>query len=353
VLLTANHPFGFAEGVILAALLDEIRPDFQFMANSLLLAVPQLRDYVIPINPYGGPEALRENRTSLRRSVEWLRSGGLLVAFPAGEVATFQFPQFGIRDKEWTGTVARLARKTNASVLPLFFHGANSAAFHVGGLVHERLQPILLPREFLNKQDQSFRVLIGGLIRPERLSQIGDIGAATEYLRSRTMLLESREDLPAPHWNLVPRIAPAPLADAQDPAVIEQEVSRLMPSQCFVCAGEYAVCVATAQQIPHTLLEIGRLRELTFRRAGEGTGRPADLDSCDPHYEHLFPVSMKRSTRLWSSAGPSFGRSIRKPTFPYCCSGRDWGSTLRGTRGIGFCSDRPALAIPIALLRAP
>ncbi len=53
-------------------------------------------------------------------------------------------------------------------------------------------------------------------------------------------------------------------------------------------ADEYAVCVATAQQIPHTLLEIGRLREITFRRAGEGTGHPRDLDSFDPRYEHLF-----------------------------------------------------------------
>ncbi|HXP88330.1 MAG TPA: GNAT family N-acyltransferase [Bryobacteraceae bacterium] len=291
VILTANHPFGFAEGVLLGALLDEIRPDFRFMANSLLLAVPQLRDYLIPLNPYGGPEAVRENRTSLRRAIECLQTGELLVAFPAGDVATFQFARLGIHDREWTGTVARLARKTNASVLPVFFHGANSAAFHVAGLVHERLRTVLLPREFLNKQDQSIRISIGGIIRPERLAQIGDIGAATEYLRSRTVLLESRENSAAAGWNLgnlAPRPAPAMIAVPQESALMEQEVSGLMPAQCLVRAGEYAVCVAPAQQIPHTLLEIGRLREITFRRAGEGTGRPADLDACDPHYEHLF-----------------------------------------------------------------
>ncbi len=154
VILTANHPFGFAEGVLLGALLDEIRPDFQFMANSLLLAVPQLREYVIPINPYGGPDAIQENRTSLRRAIACLQAGGLLVAFPAGDVASFQFGRLGIRDKEWTSTVARLARKANASVVPVFFHGANSAAFHMAGLVHERLRTVLLPREFLNKQDK-------------------------------------------------------------------------------------------------------------------------------------------------------------------------------------------------------
>lgn len=35
------------------------------------------------------------------------------------------------------------------------------------------------------------------------------------------------------------------------------------------------------------LLEIGRLRELTFRKVGEGTGRSRDLDRYDLHYEHI------------------------------------------------------------------
>ena len=36
------------------------------------------------------------------------------------------------------------------------------------------------------------------------------------------------------------------------------------------------------------ILEIGRLREITFREIGEGSGKPRDLDSFDDHYEHLF-----------------------------------------------------------------
>ena len=35
------------------------------------------------------------------------------------------------------------------------------------------------------------------------------------------------------------------------------------------------------------LLELGRLRELTFRRVGEGTGRSRDLDDYDPLYQHI------------------------------------------------------------------
>jgi len=36
------------------------------------------------------------------------------------------------------------------------------------------------------------------------------------------------------------------------------------------------------------LLEIGRSRELTFRRAGEGTGKSRDLDSFDEYYWHVL-----------------------------------------------------------------
>jgi putative hemolysin len=64
-----------------------------------------------------------------------------------------------------------------------------------------------------------------------------------------------------------------------------EEISRLTP----VCGNEeFAVYLAPPDAIPNVLREIGRLRELTFRGAGEGTGKPLDLDEFDPHYLHLF-----------------------------------------------------------------
>jgi putative hemolysin len=51
--------------------------------------------------------------------------------------------------------------------------------------------------------------------------------------------------------------------------------------------------MAAAGAIPNTMREIGRLRELTFRQAGEGTGRSLDLDRFDTRYRHLW---------LWNKA---------------------------------------------------
>src|SRR2546426_5399278 len=36
VVVVANHPYGFVEGIVLGALLGTIRPDVKIMANSLL-----------------------------------------------------------------------------------------------------------------------------------------------------------------------------------------------------------------------------------------------------------------------------------------------------------------------------
>ena len=52
--------------------------------------------------------------------------------------------------------------------------------------------------------------------------------------------------------------------------------------------------LAEAGRIPTALREIGRLRELTYRAIGEGTGRQLDLDSFDERYLHLFSWDRKR-----------------------------------------------------------
>lgn len=45
--------------------------------------------------------------------------------------------------------------------------------------------------------------------------------------------------------------------------------------------GDNDIYIFKDQQAPHVLLEIGRLREITFRAAGGGTGKALDLDEFD------------------------------------------------------------------------
>ncbi len=71
-------------------------------------------------------------------------------------------------------------------------------------------------------------------------------------------------------------------------ATLQTEIDALPPNQRLVDRGRFHVYYAHAGQIPSALQEIGRLRELTFRAVGEGTGRCADIDVFDAFYLHLF-----------------------------------------------------------------
>jgi len=90
------------------------------------------------------------------------------------------------------------------------------------------------------------------------------------------------------------RASRAPSADATGVidevprATLQAEIDALPPDRRLVDRGRFHVYCARAGQIPWALQEIGRLRELTFRAVGEGTGRCSDIDLFDAFYLHLF-----------------------------------------------------------------
>ncbi len=78
---------------------------------------------------------------------------------------------------------------------------------------------------------------------------------------------------------------PEPLAA---PVAVEQVAAEIEAAELLGQTGDgkqirLARCAARSP----LLLELGRLRELTFRRVGEGTGRSRDLDDFDPQYQHI------------------------------------------------------------------
>ncbi len=287
VVVVANHPFGMVEGAVLGAVLGKIRPDVKFLANSVLAAVPGSDPFLIPVNPFGG--AAQGNSAHLRQSLKWLRRGGVLVTFPAGEVASLRWGKLEITDPEWNETVGGLIRISGAPALPVYFHGSNGAAFQLAGLVHPRLRTALLPRELLNKRGMVVEASIGRPIAPAGLTHLSDV-ERTAYLRQRTHLLDARHK-PVAGWSF--SFPKAPVAGAVSGEVRAKELAGLPAEQMVAETADFQVWVATAQEIPSTLREIGRLREMTFRKAGEGTGRSLDLDRFDATYRHLW---------LWNKA---------------------------------------------------
>jgi len=303
LVVVANHPFGAVEGLILGDLLNSVRSDVKIMVNYILrqLDLSGLHESYIYVDPFGGSGAGRRNIVPLRETLRWVRSGGALGVFPAGEVSHLILRRRAVTDPPWSETVARIVRKTGAQVLPVFFNGRNSLLFQMLGLVHPRLRTVMLLREVFNKRGLTIDVRVGKPIPRERVAEFAGDGELLEYLRMRTYILNnrktspSRADAPVSLLPWLSRRRFEPVAGPVDPDLVRREVESL-PARCRLVETErFWVLAVSAGQIPCTLREIGRLRELTFRDAGEGTGRALDLDAFDTHYLQLFLWSREQA----------------------------------------------------------
>lgn len=297
VVVVANHPFGILEGAVLAEVLACVRPDVRFLANGILSQIPEVQDLLIPVDPMGGPAAARSNLSGLRLSIDFVENGGCLVVFPAGEVSHFRMRGASVTDPEWHPAVVRiiemLARRgVPVSTAPAYICGANSLLFQALGMIHPRLRTMLLVRELLNKRERLVEVRIGSTVSSKKLLEIPTPAQRTDYLRWRTYLLANRPAYKA-KTSVPLRVRGArrryqEIRAAVDPMLLRQEIESLRPTHLFARTGDLEVYVAPARLIPSVLEEIGRLRELTFRAAGEGTGKSTDLDRFDSEYLHLF-----------------------------------------------------------------
>lgn len=285
--IVANHPFGGLEGVILAHCLLQHRSDVKFMANYMLRRVPEIRDLFIGVDPFGGETSVAANMRPMRESLRWLKSGGLLVVFPAGEVSHLHLSRGQVTDPAWRPVIAGLIRATGSSVIPLHFQGTNSLAFRLLGLVHPRVRTAMLAREFMNKENRRVEFTIGKTISPKRLQVFEDNAELIRYLRLQTYSLAAPHQTPASPA-APPQAAHSPIAAAIAPALLAREINALPRDQNLGESGNLAVYCARSEQIPHTLQEIGRLREITFRATGEGTGKSSDIDLYDSYYLHLI-----------------------------------------------------------------
>jgi putative hemolysin len=273
----------------------------------------------------GGAEAARRNPGGVRQALHFLEANGLLVVFPAGEVSHFQWKERTVTDPRWNPAIARILemaarRAVGLKAIPAYVSGANSAVFQALGLVHPRLRTAMLARELLNKRRAHVEIRIGSAVPVEKLLAIPTDEERMQYLRWRSYLLASRSDYkPRTSQPLATRDRAAtldPVAPAVDADAMARDVCALPPASRLARSGDLSAYLAPAAAIPAVLTEIGRLREITFRGAGEGTGKEIDLDEFDRHYLHLFlwNESKREVAGAYRLAGADCVRSLYTAT---------------------------------------
>ena len=278
VLIVANHPLGMLDAMALLQLVGSVRRDVRILGNDWLAAVPHLGPLLLPVDVFGGGAASR-----LRNLYRALERGEALIVFPAGEVSRMR-PD-GVRDGRWSDGFARLAMRSKIPVLPIHVAARNSAMFYGLSMLAKPLSTAMLPREAVATSVSRIGFSVGALIGAEELAQRSGDSAqrAADLMRRHVYRIGRRRGLifggqvPLAHPEPVDRIA-------LELAQCEKLADLADGKQLLVLRGSIDGAA---------LREIGRLRELTFRRVGEGTNTRRDLDAYDAHYDHLVLWDVK------------------------------------------------------------
>jgi putative hemolysin len=186
LVVVANHPFGVVDGLVLCHLVSLVRDDFKVVAMSTLCRVPEVRDYVLPINFAETPGAAATSARSRREARALLRGGGCLVIFPGGAVSTSRGPFGPAVDADWHPFAGRLIVAARAAVLPVHFAGQNSRLFQLASRFSATLRISLLVREILSRIGSDIQVRIGEVLPYDALGAATDPKQLVTRLRALT-----------------------------------------------------------------------------------------------------------------------------------------------------------------------
>lgn len=188
LIAVANHPFGILDGLVMGHILSGMRRrDFRIIAHSAFEQCEDVRKVVLPIDFSGTREAQQTNLRTRARAIGYLARGGAVGIFPGGTVSTAPTPLGTPMDPQWRGFTARMVTKSAATVVPIWFDGANSRLFQMASHLCYPLRMALLVREFRKRVNTPVRLAIGAPLGPEVLSRYaGDAKQMMDFLRRKT-----------------------------------------------------------------------------------------------------------------------------------------------------------------------
>ena len=190
LILVANHPYGILDGLMMGRILSRVRGDFRILAHRVFRKAEELDRVILPISFDDTKEAMQLNIQSRNQSLAYLLEGGAIGVFPGGTVSTSHKPFGQPMDPGWRAFTAKMIARSDATVVPIFFEGANSRLFQIASHLHSTLRLALLIKEFKRRVDEPVRVVIGEPIDPAALAaRREDTKAMMDFLRQQTYAL--------------------------------------------------------------------------------------------------------------------------------------------------------------------
>lgn len=277
VVIISNHPIGSLDGLALLKLVSEVRSDVKVVANELLYSLKPLRSMLLPVDNMSGKRNRKENLQAIH---EHIAGEGAVIIFPAGEVS--RFSPAGIRDGRWRNGFLKFAERANAPILPVHINARNSVFFYALSLLAKPLSTLWLIREMFKQNNRTVRVSIGAAVESQVYRELPlTTPAKVRLFKKHLYKLGKRRR----RGELCFLPQAQPVAHPEDRQELRRAIKRCehlgnardgMAIYRYQYSGDCTV-----------MREIGRLRELSFRAVGEGTGHRRDVDSFDAHYDHI------------------------------------------------------------------
>lgn len=273
VVIIANHPLGALDALSLIHLVKRVRSDIKVVANDVLGKIDQLKPILVGVDAFGE----HISKASIKQIHQSLQNEEALIIFPSGEVSRAR-PN-GVKDTKWHRGFLNFALKNNAPILPIHIHAKNSTLFYTISSINKQLSAILLPHEMFKKRNGSLEFTIGESI-PYKSFYNNPLDEKTQiklFKRHLYRIAKGKKPIFATQKCI---------AHPEDRKAIKQELQQ---SQLL---GETSdgkkIYLYEYEKGSIVLQEISRLREYTFRKVEEGTGKKRDKDDYDYYYKHII-----------------------------------------------------------------
>lgn len=273
IVIVANHPLGTLDGLALLKMVHKIRPDVKVVANQMLGTLNALKPLLLTVDNIGG----KTTRDSLKKIIDYVKDDSAIIIFPAGEVS--RLGAKGIKDGEWSKGFLNIANNANAPVLPIHINGRNSFLFYALSIVAKPLSTFWLVHEMFKQESKSIIFTVGEKIERENYTQKNvSLRDTAALFRRHIYKLAANK---------------TPVFKTQE-AVAHPECRQRLRKELASCErlGETSdnkqIYLFEYRADTSIMREIGRLRELSFRAVGEGTGKKRDIDKYDSYYMHLI-----------------------------------------------------------------
>ena len=274
VIIVANHPMGAMDAFTLIKMVSSVRHDkkVKIIANKMLSQFEQISDLIIAADNFNG----RLAKESMKQIDEALRNEEAVIFFPAGEVSRAYL--HGILDGKWKNGFMKIAVRTQSPILPIYIKAHNSALFYAASWLYRPLATMLLPNEMFMARNSVVEFVIGEMIG---IDTINDMHLS--YKHHAKIMRKHLYRVAKGHRPIYQ--TQQCIAHPEPRHLIKEELKKAQ--RIGSTLDNKHIYLVEYDEAPTLLNEIGRLREYSFRKVGEGSGRKRDLDRYDEYYRHL------------------------------------------------------------------